>query len=322
VGNYQIGPWFNWVSGNSLEGTRVRFDLGTNSKFSRKFYLHGYLAYGFTDKKYKGKAEVLYLPKKDPRLFFFASYTKDLDNGQQYYDEISTDNIFSLAIRKQGVPVKFQKLEEKKFEIFRETNMGLSFKLTFTHKQFEPLRNLPDKSFFQNNIKGTPLTNFETALRLRYAYLENFLENTFFRSSLGSDYPIVELRYSKGWAGVFNSSYNYHKLNGSVSDYMKIPPYGNFYYNFFGGKVFGTLPFPLLEIHPGNEIYYYNKYAFNMMNRFEYVSDQYAGFNFEHNIGNAETKNGIGLFKKILRLAAIIIKQFAHSNKLAPLPRE
>ena len=39
----------------------------------------------------------------------------------------------------------------------------------------------------------------------------------------------------------------------------------------------------LLEIHPGNEIYYYNKQSFNLMNRFEYFSDQYAGLNLEYN---------------------------------------
>jgi hypothetical protein len=42
----------------------------------------------------------------------------------------------------------------------------------------------------------------------------------------------------------------------------------------------------LLDIAPGNELYYYNKYAFNMMNRWEFVHDKYAGLNVEHNIGN------------------------------------
>jgi hypothetical protein len=40
----------------------------------------------------------------------------------------------------------------------------------------------------------------------------------------------------------------------------------------------------LLEIHPGNEIFYYNKQSFNLMNRFEYISDKYVGINIEHNI--------------------------------------
>ena len=83
------------------------------------------------------------------------------------------------------------------------------------------------------------------------------------------------------------AAYNYTKLSASVSDYIKIPPYGSIYYNFFGGKTFCTvLPFMLLDVAPGNEIYYYNKYAFNLMNRYEFIHDRYAGINFEHNIGN------------------------------------
>jgi hypothetical protein len=54
----------------------------------------------------------------------------------------------------------------------------------------------------------------------------------------------------------------------------------------YGGKIITSdaLPFMLLEIHPGNEIYYYNKQSFNLMNRFEYVSDYFAGINIEHNL--------------------------------------
>src|SRR5258706_8111865 len=33
IGNYEIGPWFNWVTSNGWEGFRVRFDIGTNKYF-------------------------------------------------------------------------------------------------------------------------------------------------------------------------------------------------------------------------------------------------------------------------------------------------
>ncbi|HMU57902.1 MAG TPA: DUF5686 family protein, partial [Chitinophagaceae bacterium] len=130
VGNYEIGPWMNWVSSNGWEGLRVRFDLGTNKYFNRKIKLHSYLAYGFGDKKLKGMAEAFYLPKKDPRMFLYASYTNDLDWGQNYYGEVSQDNIFSLAIRKNGIPVKNMKVEEKRFEVFGEVLPWMSNKIT------------------------------------------------------------------------------------------------------------------------------------------------------------------------------------------------
>lgn len=302
IGNYEIGPFYNWITANSLEGTRLRFDLGTNKGFNKNLLLHGYLAYGFGDQKFKYKMDAMYLFSRHPRSFIYASYTKDLDNGQTYYDEISTDNIFALAIRKPNIPLKFMLIDEKKLEYFKAWDNGFSAMLGTIHKKYDPLRNLPPKSIFPSST-GDPLNNFELSVRLRYAFLEKFFETSFYRYSLGSPYPITEIKITKGIAGVLNSSYDYTKVYLSVSDYMKIAPLGSLYYNFFVGKVYGTLPYMLLEVHPGNEIYYYNKYAFNLMNRFEYISDQYAGFNVEHNIGN-------GLFKYIPITRKLKFRQF------------
>ena len=77
-----------------------------------------------------------------PRM---ASYKKDIDFGQTYYDQISQDNIFALAIRKTGVPIKFIMIDEKRLEFFKETHSGFSATISGLHKGFEPLKNLPIK---------------------------------------------------------------------------------------------------------------------------------------------------------------------------------
>lgn len=303
IGNYEYGPWFNVISYDRIEGIRPRFDFGTSTAFSKKWWLRGYLAYGFRDQQFKGRFEVTHLFKKNPRERLYLSYLNDFDFGQAYYDEVGQDNIFSLAIRKQGVPLKFLKIEQQKIEYSKETNSGFTFGVIATHKQFNPVRALPSLSYFDEPGNGGTLNNTELTFRVRFAYLERFLEGTFLRSSLGSPYPIAELRYSKGIAGVFNSKYNYNKVSLSINDYQKIGGAGEIYYNIYGGRVFGTLPFTMLEIHPGNEIYYYNKYAFNLMNRFEYISDRYAGINFEHNVGN-------GMFRLLKPTRSLKLRQF------------
>lgn len=285
TGNYQLGPWMNWVSSNGWEGLRFRFDLSTNRHFNKKILLHGYLAYGTKDKKFKGMADAFYLPKKDPREYIYASYTNDLDFGQSYYGEVSQDNIFALAVRKNGIPVKNIKVEEKRLEFFKEVAPWMSNKITFIHKSTLPLRNLPPIDSFLTPV-GDPLKTFEVSFRIRIAYLESFLENHFYRTSLGSPYPIGEITISHGFPKVMKSSYSYTKISASISDYNKIPPLGSISWTVFGGKTFGTLPYTLLDIAPGNELHYYNSYAFNMMNRWEFVHDKYAGIRFEHNIGN------------------------------------
>lgn len=303
LSNYEIGPWFNWVTANALEGFRMRFDLGTTRHFNKKFIMHGYLAYGFGDRKLKGEFDAMYLFRRNPRNFVGFQFFRDIDYGQQYYDEITQDNIFALAIRKQGVPIKFLGKQEVKVEYFQDLNYGLSARFSTSHKQYEPLKNLPPKSIFDNTSSGITINTFEASVKLRFAYLEKFLEGSFYRYSLGSPYPMVEFKYTRGISGVLGSKYDYNKITYGISDYSKLPPFGSIYYNVFGGKTYGTLPYMLLDVAPGNEIYYYNKYAFNLMNRFEYLHDSYLGVNFEHNIGN-------GLFRFIPLTRKLKFRQF------------
>lgn len=303
VGKFEIGPWFNWISANKWEGTRYRFDLGTNIKLMKDVYLHGYLAYGTRDKKFKGQAEAYWIIKREPkRIRLHLSYQNDVDNGISQVGQVSQDNIFSLAIRKPNVTRKFINVKDIRFEVFNELGKGFSTEWFVSHRQYTPLLNLPDIKNFSVN-SGTPLTNFEVALKLRFAYLEKFIETDYNRYSLGTKYPVAELLVAKGIAGVFNSAYNYSKYSLLVKDMMKISPYGVLYYRVYGGKINGAMPFTNLENHPGNDLFYYDPFAFNLMNRFEYLSDQYAGVNIEHNIGS-------GLFRFIPLTRKLKWRQF------------
>ena len=120
IGNYEIGPWYNWITYNCWKGFDLRFDLGTNKFFHKKLFLHAYAAYGFADDEWKYQVNGMYVFKKSPRVSFSASYKKDLDYGQTYYDEISQDNIFAIAIRKPGVPMKFLMIDEKRVDFLKE----------------------------------------------------------------------------------------------------------------------------------------------------------------------------------------------------------
>ena len=292
IGKFEIGPWFNWISGNQWEGTRFRFDLGTNKKLMKNIYLHGYLAYGTRDKTFKGQAEAYWIINREPkRIRLHLSYQNDVDNGISQVGEVSQDNVFSLAIRKPNTTRKFINVKDLRFEVFNDLGKGFSTEWFVSHRQYTPLLNLPAKALFLVS-SGTPLTNFELAVKLRFAYLERFIVTDYNRYSLGTKYPVAELMFAKGIAGVFNSAYNYTKYSLTIKDYMKISPYGTLNYKVYAGKINGAMPFTNLENHPGNDIFYYNRNAYSLMNRFEYLSDKYAGVNVEHNIGS-------GLFRFI-----------------------
>ena len=303
IGHFEIGPWFNWVSSNAWEGTRFRFDLGTNTKFDKNIYLHGYAAYGTLDKKFKGLAEAFWITRRRPgRTRLHVSYSNDVDNGISQVGQVSQDNIFSLAIRKPGVNRKFINAKDSRFEIFHEFGKGFSGELFLSQRQYDPLLNLPLKTAFPVS-KGSTLTTFDITLKLRFAYLEQFLEGDYFRYTLGTKYPVAEVLFVKAIPGFLNSAYDYSKISALIKDKIKISPYGSISYKVYGGKIYGAVPYPFLENHPGNDLYYYNTGAFNLMNRFEYLSDKYAGVNVEHNFGS-------GLFRFTPLTRKLKLRQF------------
>ncbi|HEY4798450.1 MAG TPA: DUF5686 family protein, partial [Bacteroidia bacterium] len=116
----------------------------------------------------------------------------------------------------------------------------------------------------------------EVQALIRFAYNEKYIDYTFSRLSMGTRYPIVTMLYTYGMKGVFKSNYEYHKLTLNVNDRIRINPLvGYTDYIVEAGKIWGAVPFPLLALHGGNETIIYDPYAFNMMNYFEFASDQY-----------------------------------------------
>lgn len=304
-GPLEIGPYWNMYSYNRIEGNRVRFSLGTTPKLFKDAYINGHIAYGFGDQRYKGSIGALWITKRMPRTYVFASYTSDIDRTVNYYDRVSFDNLFTSLIRKKGIPPKFMFAKDLRFEFFKEYYSGFRYMFTFLHKEYDPYDPLPDINIF-TDANGNPTNtsiNTEVNMQFRYAFKEQFLEGNYYRYSLGSKYPIVEMRVGVGIKGILNSTYEYQKVTLTVSDNIKIAPLGSLYLNVFGGKYFGNLPYNLLESHPGNEFHSYNKYAFNMMTQYEFLSDQYVGLNLEHSLGN-------GVFGYIPLIKKLKFRQF------------
>ncbi len=287
-GPLEIGSLYNLYSRNPIEGTRVRLNLGTTPKLFKNIYLNGYVAYGFNDNRFKYNANALWLLKRKPRMYLFASIKSDIDNSISFYDNnvSSFDNIFNTSFRKKGVPWKLAFVEQKRFEFFNEFHNGFKQMLSFEHKKFSPYSPLPYQGIFEANDKNnTTITTAEIGLELRFDYLERFIEGNYYRTSLGTKYPAVKLYLGLGLKDIFQSQYQYQKIRFAISDYQAIRSMGGISYTFFAGKILGTLPYPILEVHPGNEFYFYNGRTFNMMNRFEYISDTYVGLFLEHTMG-------------------------------------
>lgn len=284
-GMIETGPWFKWVSGNQLEKIRTRFDIGTTDKFSKVLRLHGYLAYGWGDEKLKGKFDTRYkfLPKAGWSVS--ASYINDLDNGKYKHsdNDATIDNMFSQLIRRHGIRQKFLNVKEVKLGVTKEWKNNITVQLFGSVADYDTYQPLPGKRVF--SYRDDDVVNAELGFKVRYAPGEKKISTHRRDKKLRTQLPVLEMQFAAGIPHVFKSEYRYEKIHLSAEQTFRINGFGQINYMAYAGKIIGNdLPFMLLEVHTGNEIYYYNKNSFNLMNRFEYVSDKYYGVNFEHNI--------------------------------------
>ncbi len=289
VGPLEIGSFYSLYSTNTIEGKRFRLNLGTTPKLFKDIYLKAYISYGLKDERFKYYGSALWLLNRKPRMYLYAEYKHDLDYSVNQYDDAgSFDNVFSAIGRKPGVPWKLAFVDKQRIEFFKSNFNGFSFHLSAERRKFTPYTPLPSTGIFytSDGSSSQSVINNEFGVELRFAYKERFVEGNYYVTSLGTKYPRFKLYAGQGIKNFIGGNYNFTKLRFTVSDDIKIPHTGSVYYNLFAGKMFGTLPYSLLEVHPGNEFYYYDAHTFSMMYRYEYISDAYIGGIMEHSLGS------------------------------------
>ena len=160
---------------------------------------------------------------------------------------------------------------------------GLTERITFQNVRTFPLfpftfGNDPFNIFQQKNYSITELV-FDTRLSMGDLFIQNGNERMKFGSSKK---PVFDFNYTMGIKNLFGSDFEYHKLTFSVSQLVKWGILGSTSYSISAGKVFSAVPYTLLEIHRGNETPFYSSTAFNQMNYFEFVSDQFVELHVQH----------------------------------------
>lgn len=299
LGNFEIGPYFNLYSYNPVEGHRFRIGGRTSNAFSTRLEFSGYVAYGLTDERFKYGGGFRYMFSKRPRQMIAAYYSLDVEQLGQSADAFSQDNILSSFFRRNPA-WKLTQVEQYKLIYEYEWFQGLSNQILLRHRTLTPLGDLQYQYFGEAGDIQTldNITTAEATLYTRFAYNEKFVAGEFNRVSLGTKSPTLEMQYTYGVKGFFDSQYEYHRLKFSIEDKIFLGPLGHLKIYGEAGKIWGQLPYPLLELHQGNETYYYYESAFNTMNFFEFVSDEWVSGSAEWHLGGIFL-NKIPLLRKL-----------------------
>ncbi|MCF8424979.1 MAG: DUF5686 and carboxypeptidase regulatory-like domain-containing protein [Bacteroidia bacterium] len=301
VNNFEIGPYFNLVSYNKVEGLRVRFGGRTSSKFSKWYELNGYVAYGFSDEKFKYSLGFkTFISKKPHRQLIGMTYRSDYEILGQSQNGFSQDNLFASLFRTSPL-TNLTRVDKTDAWFEREWMEGLTSKVTLSGRTITPLIS-NTYTYYKNDgsiASKENIRNTEVRLNVRFAYKEKYINGDFSRISLGTKWPVMQVNYAKSLQNAFRGEYDYQKVVLNLSDRVRlISLLGYTDYTAEVGKIFGIVPYPLMELHGGNETYVYDYMSFNMMKYYEFASDQYASVGLFHHFEGL-LFNKLPLIKKL-----------------------
>ncbi|MCD4725917.1 MAG: DUF5686 and carboxypeptidase regulatory-like domain-containing protein [Bacteroidales bacterium] len=298
-GNFELGPYYKLLSFNAIEGARFRLGGQTSNKFSNKLMLDGHIAYGTLDYRFKYGLGFLYMFDKNPRRALSASYFYDMVQLGQSQDAFSQENFFAVFFRRNPAN-KLSMLEQYETSYEHEWITGFSNTFTFSHRKLFPVGNSlfvvhPEEgeTIIEDNIISA-----EIAVKTRWAYKERYILGDFTRITIGTKYPIFELQYAYGIPDIFGSEYEYHRLQFQMKQWFNVLSIGWSKYILEAGKIWGILPYPLLKLQPANETFLFDEYAYNLMNYYEFINDQYVSLYFTHHF-DGFFLNHIPLMRKL-----------------------
>ncbi len=297
-GKIELGPLYSIWSFNDVEGNRFRFGLRTSNDFSKMIELSAYAAYGLMDEEIKYGFGTRFFITKKPRRLVQLVYKNDVELVGISSNAYNNTSIVTSLRRNPYNKLVFN--EEYRGTYTREWFQGMTTELLIRNSQFRPIG---ITTFNTINSDGTitpemSLTASEVAFNARFAYEEQFLSGEFERISLGTKYPVISATFTYGIPNVLGSKYEYQKVRLSYKHKFSLGIFGTFNYEFEAGKIFGSAPYALLEVHSGNETWNYNETSFNMMNILEFVSDEYVSFH-AHQHFDGLFLNKIPLLRKL-----------------------
>ena len=278
-GKFKIGPYFSLYSFNKVEGHRFRIGGTTTAKFSENIKLTGYVAYGTTDKEIKYYGNVIYVVRSSPRTTINTTYKHDVTQLNIPSDDNLNENIISSVLRRN----EFTKLQMiNNFNTTFETDLisGITSTLSFNFRRIFKSAYIPIQ--LASDSSQLPFINSsEVALNLHFESGQKFFRSKFKRVRLRNNNPAFDIKVTKSLKNILGCKFNYWKINVTMKHFLQTNPIGFNRYSIEAGKIFGNAAWPLLSVMNGNETYGLRKDAFNMMNYYEFVADEFVSFNTE-----------------------------------------
>ena len=324
-GNIDYGPIFSTIGYNEVEGLRLRAGARTYFGPNDIWRLQGYTAYGFDDNKFKYGMSGKYMVDKKNRIILSGGNRRDIE--QIGASLTSTSDVLgrsyaSSGLFSSGSNGKLTNINLTTVEAEIEPVKNLIFQLGFSYRTLESASD----TFSLNYFTDATLTNTksevkqsEINLQVEFTPKKKTIGYGVERRDVDAPYSRFFVNYSQGFKGLIDSDFDYQKLQLYYKQPIIIGAIGRSNFIMELGKTFGQVPLGLLSVVPGNQTYFIIDNTFSNLNFYEFVADQYATFQWQHNF-NGKIFSRIPYFRKLNLREIIGIKgvygTVSNENKL------
>ncbi|BDD01588.1 DUF5686 family protein [Persicobacter psychrovividus] len=278
---YDVGNYLGFLLYNNVEG--LRLGLGARSTFGTKhWYFRGYGGYGLKDHHFKSLLSTKYIFSREDYHVLGIQYINDLmplsmsQFGADPYElNLRFTQWGNLAIRN---PFYIEKVD-----IDYSLRFNRDWIFTANGRMYH-LEQANQEAISEIERIGK-IKTFEGNVGLRWSFEDKTVANKNFRliRNGAQRFPVLELKYAYGVADYQSETLPYHRLIFNLrNNNSPLLLFGETSYNITVGKVFNPLPYPLLNVHQGNGSLAYLVGTSQMMNSFEFVSDQFVTANVKH----------------------------------------
>ena len=302
-----IGPLSTLVSGNSLEGLRLRLGGMTTVNLSRHWFARGYMAYGFKDEKlkYMASLEYSFTPKKSfdqefPIHSLRLSHRYDVDHLAQHFLYTNADNIFLTLKRHKDVAMQY--LRRTRMEYRREWHNHFSISLALEHNVHEATRFAPFE--YADGSSRLRYTQAGFTAQLRFAPGETFYQARSYRIPINMDAPVITLSQTYMPRGFLGSLHDVIKTELGLQKRFWFSAFGYADVILKGEKVWSRVAYPELIMPAANLSYTIQPESFALMKPMEFVGDQALTWDLTY-WGNGVLMNRLPLIKR-LRLREVL----------------
>ena len=282
-GKFNI-PFNRFFGYNRFEGFRLGGGLQTNEKLLKKITFGGYAAYGFEDHDWKFGGKVRYNIDRSEDMFLQFNYNNDLrEIGRS---SINQDNFSGKGDLRKFIASNMDRIERYQLTFGRRDVKYLTWEIALRNEFNRPQY---DYNFNQGTGSIINYKNTSAIINLRYAHRERIMESPDRRVSLGTDYPIFNVRYVKGFDNLLNGSFDYQKIEASVHQSFFNKNVGKTRYHLQAGYIDSDVPLGLLFTGEGSNdddipVVMYD--TFQTMLPYEFLSDRYAHLFLTHDLGS------------------------------------